>query len=99
MDSIIPAFDPASRRALRWMLIRLCAVVLIWTLPWVLGRVPFSTVLIVLPIVLTIAAISAAVVASVRGERMCGNSLNTWDEAAAFSGISFLVHAISRMVL
>jgi hypothetical protein len=88
--------DRASRGALHWMTIRLCALVLLWSFPWVIGKVSFEHVLVLLPPVFMISALAAMFAAALRRERIGAKNLNTWDEAVAFSGLAILVHTLHR---
>jgi hypothetical protein len=87
----------ASRLALRWMTIRLFALLLIWFVPWLAGKTTLEDVLILLSPVFTLAAFVAMFVASAQREQIGAPSLNTWDEAVVFIGLAVLVHAVHRL--
>jgi hypothetical protein len=79
------------------MMIRLCALVLLWSFPWVAGKLSFEQVLVILSPVFMISALAAMFGAALRRERIGAENLNTWDEAVAFSGLAILVHSLHRI--
>jgi hypothetical protein len=89
--------DRASRGALHWMAIRLCTLVLLWSFPWVIGKMSLEQVLMILSPVFMIGALVAMFVAALRRERIGVENVNTWDEAVAFSGFAVLVHTLHRV--
>ncbi|HEY0183953.1 MAG TPA: hypothetical protein VGC09_14190 [Rhodopila sp.] len=93
----ISKLDRASRRALRWMMVRLCTLLTIWSFPWVVGKIPLAQVLVILSLTFTMTSLMAMFVATLRRERFGAASLNTWDEAAVFCGLAVLVHAVHRV--
>ena len=46
-----------SRSVLRWMMIRVCALLLIWSFPWVLGRISFDQLSRLLSLAFTVTAL------------------------------------------
>jgi hypothetical protein len=67
-------------------------------LPWLAGKVPLQQILAILVLVFNFAALFAALAAVILREQIGGPSLNTWDEAVAFSGLArFCQHSRQRV--
>ncbi len=99
MTSWIQQLDQPSRDTLRWMALRAGMLVLIGFGPWLLGDITVEQVFASLPLMFSLSAIIAIVVARMRSQPLCAAHLNGWDEALAFNGVAALAHLIHRLLM
>jgi hypothetical protein len=92
-------FDLASQKAIRGMARRVAFLTVFWLLPWMAGQMPLGQVVACLSLVFSLGGIFAMLSALLRHEKSGGPTLNSWDEAIAFSGLAALMHAVSHLLL
>jgi hypothetical protein len=93
----VTSLDSQSRRSIYEFTIQLffgCTVVLA---PCIIGLRPWAGAAQLLALIFSLNSVANFWRAILKAEKMGGPSLNRWDEAIAFTGCSYLIHAIIRI--